>query len=94
MAFNITNLFNTINNNANVSNNINNAGQTDSGQNVNNGQTANSKEVIETLKNMMEGDILSGLVTDINNDNITLRLNNGQQLLAAGADRSEYDISA
>ena len=82
MAFNITNLFNTINNNANVSNNINNAGQTDSGQNVNNGQTANSKEVIETLKNMMEGDILSGLVTDINNDNITLRLNNGQQLLA------------
>lgn len=82
MAFNITNLFNTINNNANVSNNINNAGQTDSGPNVNNGQTANSKEVIETLKNMMEGDILSGLVTDINNDNITLRLNNGQQLLA------------
>lgn len=82
MAFNITNLFNTINNNANVSNNINNAGQADSGQNVNNGQTANSKEVIETLKNMMEGDILSGLVTDINNDNITLRLNNGQQLLA------------
>lgn len=82
MAFNITNLFNNINNNANVSNNINNAGQADSGQNVNNGQTANSKEVIETLKNMMEGDILSGLVTDINNDNITLRLNNGQQLLA------------
>ena len=82
MAFNITNLFNNINNNANVSNNINNAGQTDSGPNVNNGQTANSKEVIETLKNMMEGDILSGLVTDINNDNITLRLNNGQQLLA------------
>lgn len=82
MAFNITNLFNTINNNANVSNNINNAGQADNGQNVNNGQTANSKEVIETLKNMMEGDILSGLVTDINNDNITLRLNNGQQLLA------------
>lgn len=82
MAFNITNLFNNINNNANVSNNINNAGQADSGPNVNNGQTANSKEVIETLKNMMEGDILSGLVTDINNDNITLRLNNGQQLLA------------
>lgn len=82
MAFNITNLFNNINNNANVSNNINNAGQTDSGPNVNNGQTANSKEVIETLKNMMEGDILSGLVTDINNDKITLRLNNGQQLLA------------
>lgn len=82
MAFNITNLFNNINNNANVSNNINNAGQADSGQNVNNGQTVNSKEVIETLKNMMEGDILSGLVTDINNDNITLRLNNGQQLLA------------
>ena len=92
MAFNITNLFNNINNNANVSNNINNAGQADSGQNVNNGQTANSKEVIETLKNMMEGDILSGLVTDINNDNITLRLNNGQQLLARLAQNQMVQI--
>ena len=91
MAFNISNLFSNLSNSqlnttVNESQNVNSNGQ------INNSNSStvaqNSKAVIEMLKSMLEGDILSGTVTNIENDNVTLQLGNGEKLLAHLTDNS------
>ncbi len=80
MAFQISNLFS---NNQAVNNQVTQGQQTVSSSDGTVRQVAqNSRAVIEQLKTMLAGDILSGTVADISEDTVQLQLGNGQMLNA------------